>query len=230
MCLNYMANRTQDLAAALAAVISIIPMPYGVLADLVFLAHLGFIVSVGLGGILVLRWPRLIWIHVPLLLWGTAISIGRWVCPLTPLENWLRQQGGEPIYTGGFIDHYIVPIIYPQGLSPAAGIGIATTLLLFNGLIYSRWFSARRKPQPTSSNGSRLCVAVSTRTGLCASCHHRRQVHSERGSNFVLCRLSITDPRFPKYPPLPVIACNGYRRYDADSGSDLNQSTGDHRE
>jgi hypothetical protein len=88
-------------------------MPARIAADLVVLAHLGFILFVILGGLLVLRWPRMAWIHLPAVIWGALIEFAGWICPLTPLENWLREASGTAGYQGGFIEHYLVPIVYP---------------------------------------------------------------------------------------------------------------------
>lgn len=92
-------------------------MLWRLVADLVVLLHFGFVAFVVLGGFLVLRWPRLAWIHVPAAVWGVLIEFAGWICPLTPLEQWLRQRGGQAGYTGGFVEHYLLPVLYPAGLS-----------------------------------------------------------------------------------------------------------------
>ncbi len=117
------------------------------LADLVVLVHLGFIVFVGLGGLLLFRWPRLIWLHVPIVAWGVVISVGQWVCPLTPLENWLRHRAGQSGYQGSFIDHYIVPVIYPSGLAPEMGPWIAGAVAAINLSAWGWVWRARRRRQ-----------------------------------------------------------------------------------
>jgi hypothetical protein len=81
-------------------------------ADVVVVAHLVFILFVVLGGWIALRWPKIAWIHIPAAIWGALIEFAGWICPLTPLENWLREASGETGYKGGFIEHYIVPIVY----------------------------------------------------------------------------------------------------------------------
>lgn len=88
-----------------------------VLADLVVVIHLGFICFVVLGGLLVLRWRWVMWLHLPAVAWGAAIEFFHWVCPLTPLENTLREASGAAGYSGGFVEHYLIPVIYPQGLT-----------------------------------------------------------------------------------------------------------------
>ena len=92
-------------------------MIYLVLAHVVILAHLAFIIFVLLGGFLVFRQRWWALLHIPVFLWGAMISFGGWICPLTPLENWLRVKGGELGYHGGFIEHYLLPIIYPRNLT-----------------------------------------------------------------------------------------------------------------
>lgn len=87
------------------------------LADVVVGLHFIFVLFVVLGGLLVLRWPRVAYLHIPAAVWGAAIELAGWVCPLTPLENWLRRQAGSAGYSGGFIEHYILPILYPSALS-----------------------------------------------------------------------------------------------------------------
>ncbi|MES9961562.1 MAG: DUF2784 domain-containing protein [Sedimenticola sp.] len=106
-------------------------------ADLVLLIHFGFILFVVLGGLLVLRWPKLAWLHVPCVIWGVTIDAMGWICPLTPLENSLRIAGGEQGYEGGFIEHYLLPLIYPLGMSRGEQIVLAMLALLLNLAIYT---------------------------------------------------------------------------------------------
>ncbi|MES9870187.1 MAG: DUF2784 domain-containing protein [Sedimenticola sp.] len=106
-------------------------------ADLVLLIHFGFILFVVLGGLLVLRWPKLAWLHVPCVIWGVTIDAMGWICPLTPLENSLRIAGGEQGYEGGFIEHYLLPLIYPLGMSRGEQITLAMLALLLNLAIYT---------------------------------------------------------------------------------------------
>src|SRR5574337_273160 len=88
-------------------------MPYLLIANLLVFLHLAFVGFVVLGALLVLRWPRLAWIQLPCALWGALIEFAGWGCPLTPLENRFRQLGGQAGYAGGFIEHYLLPILYP---------------------------------------------------------------------------------------------------------------------
>src|SRR5438094_2941161 len=92
-------------------------MLYRAAADLVLLVHLAFVLFVILGGLLVLRWPRLAYVHIPVALYGATIEFVGFICPLTPLEVWLRQRGGEAGYRGGFIEHYVTATLYPSGLT-----------------------------------------------------------------------------------------------------------------
>lgn len=111
-------------------------MPYALAADLALLLHLGFILFVATGGLLALRWPRLTLAHLPAALWGASIELGGWICPLTPLENSLRRSAGETGYAGGFIEHYLVPLIYPPGLTREMQIGLGIAVLAVNALTY----------------------------------------------------------------------------------------------
>src|SRR5512144_911769 len=92
-------------------------MLYQRLADLVVVIHFAFVLFVVLGAFLVLRWPRLAWVHLPAAVWGVLIEYAGWICPLTPLEHWLRRAAGESGYEGGFVEHYIIPVLYPLGLT-----------------------------------------------------------------------------------------------------------------
>lgn len=110
--------------------------------------HFAFVLFVVLGGLLVLRWPRLAWIHVPVALYGAVIELVGFVCPLTPLENWLRQQGGESGYAGGFVEHYVTAVLYPAGLTREVQVGLGIGVLLLNGVVYG--VSLRRRGQRAS--------------------------------------------------------------------------------
>lgn len=121
-----------------------------VLADVVLLVHAAFVAFVVVGALLVLGWPRLVWVHVPCAVWGALIEFGGWVCPLTPLENVLRRRGGEAGYRGGFIEHYVTATIYPAGLTRhiqyALGAGVIVLNLVIYALVIRR---ARRSPTTT---------------------------------------------------------------------------------
>ncbi len=118
-------------------------MVYGIAADLTALLHLGFVLFVVFGGLLVLRRPKMAWAHIPVAAWGALVEFAGLVCPLTPLENRLRQAGGEVGYRGGFIENYIIPLIYPAGLTREIQILLGVAVLLINVSIYGfllvRW-------------------------------------------------------------------------------------------
>ena len=118
-------------------------MIWSLLADLVLLVHLGFILFVIFGGIWLWNRPRLAWIHLPSVIWASIVNITRGVCPLTPLENYLRLKGGWAGYEGGFVRHYIAPIVYPDGLTVdvaiASGIALVVWSVLIYGFVLYRW-------------------------------------------------------------------------------------------
>lgn len=122
-------------------------MPYRLAADLILVLHLGFILFVVLGGLLALRWRRAVWVHIPAALWGAWIEIAGWICPLTPLERSLRRSAGQAGYEGGFIEHYLIPLIYPRGLTREIQLGLAVLVVAANLVIYlavrRRWKAAR---------------------------------------------------------------------------------------
>ena len=109
---------------------------YPLLADLVVWIHLAFVLFVVAGGLLVMRWPGLIWIHLPAVIWGVGIELSGWICPLTPLENWLRHKGGEENYQFDFVAHYLLPMLYPQGLTRASQIALGGFVFVVNVAIY----------------------------------------------------------------------------------------------
>ena len=112
-------------------------MLYGFGADLLVVAHLLFIVFAFAGGFAVLRWHWLALVHLPVALWATVIELMGWICPLTPLENELRVAAGEAGYSGGFVAHYIVSIIYPAGLTRELQWFLAALVVLVNAAIYA---------------------------------------------------------------------------------------------
>jgi hypothetical protein len=105
-------------------------------ADIVVLLHLGFILFVVIGGLAVLRWPRLAWIHLPAVIWGALVELTGWICPLTPIENRLRAAADGVAYSGGFIDRYIMPIVYPSGLTRGMQLGLAAAVIVVNLVLY----------------------------------------------------------------------------------------------
>lgn len=111
-------------------------MPYALLADLLLILHLGFIVFVVFGGLLVRRWCWLAWLHLPTVVWGVVLEAFGLICPLTPWEKRLRELAGEAGYETGFIEHYILPLLYPADLTREIQWGLAAMVLLVNLLIY----------------------------------------------------------------------------------------------
>ena len=120
-------------------------MSYGLLADLVVIIHTAFVAFVVLGGVLVLRWPKLAWVHIPAAVWGVLIEFAGWICPLTPLENWFRARGGEAGYAGGFVDHYIIPVLYPESLTRSTQFMLGTFVLLLNLAVYGTLAARMRR-------------------------------------------------------------------------------------
>jgi len=111
-------------------------MPYSFLADLVVVAHFCFILFVVGGGLLVLYKRRWVWLHLPAAIWGTVVEFTGWICPLTPLENWLRLREGGTAYTSGFVERYIVSLVYPSFLTRDQQIALGLGVVMVNGLIY----------------------------------------------------------------------------------------------
>jgi len=120
-----------------------------IVADILVVVHLLFIVFVVFGGLLVLRWPRVVWAHVPCAVYGALIEFVGWVCPLTPLEQRLRIAAGGQGYASGFIDHYIMPLVYPPGLTRELQIWLGLGVLVINVGVYAwvvaRWLRGRRR-------------------------------------------------------------------------------------
>ena len=117
------------------------------LADLVVVIHAGFVVFVVCGGLLALRWPKVLWLHAPAAVWGVIVEYAGFICPLTPLEIALREQAGAAGYRGGFIEHYIERLLYPTGLTRELQIAFGTFALLVNVGVYWRVL-ARRRDRP----------------------------------------------------------------------------------
>jgi hypothetical protein len=124
-------------------------MAYRLLADLVMILHGAFVLFVVLGGLLVLQKRRWAWLHVPAFLWAGWIEFSGGICPLTPLENWLRAQGGFTVYRGDFINHILVPLLYPADLTPEFQIILGVSVILINAGLYAfLWRRIRRKGNP----------------------------------------------------------------------------------
>jgi hypothetical protein len=123
-------------------------MFYRIAADLVVLIHFAFVLFVALGGFLVIRWRRLGWTHLPIAVYGTVIEFVGFICPLTPLENSLRRRGGESGYTGGFVEEYVIRILYPEGLTRRVEIILGVAVIVLNAIAYAfvmrRWSETRK--------------------------------------------------------------------------------------
>ncbi|MGE1172639.1 DUF2784 domain-containing protein [Pseudomonas sp. BW7P1] len=113
-------------------------MLYRIAADGLVLFHLSFILFVLFGGLLVLKWPRLFWLHLPAATWGVMVEVLHLTCPLTYWENLMRLAAGQTGYAGGFIEHYVWPIIYPAGLTPQIQLVLGGVVLAINLLVYGR--------------------------------------------------------------------------------------------
>ncbi len=119
-------------------------MIYRIGADAVVALHFAFVVFVAIGAFAVLRWPRLAWAHVPAAIWGAGIELAGGICPLTPLENRLRRLAGEAGYSGGFIEHYVMPVLYPGALTRGVQIALGVSVVAVNLAVYG-WLVARRR-------------------------------------------------------------------------------------
>jgi hypothetical protein len=114
-----------------------------VLATVVVLLHMTFVAFVVAGGLLALRWPRVAWIHLPAAVWGALIALVGFVCPLTPLENWLRVRGGGTAYHTGFLEHHLLPLLYPVAMTRGLQIATGVFVIAVNAVVY--WRVARRR-------------------------------------------------------------------------------------
>lgn len=115
------------------------------LADMLVLLHLLFVVFVMGGGFLLVRWPKLVWLHLPAAVWGAYIEFSSGICPLTPLENRLRVHGGDAAYSGDFVEHYLLPLLYPAQLTPELQLWLGLAVVAVNLLAYTlAWRSWRR--------------------------------------------------------------------------------------
>jgi hypothetical protein len=112
------------------------------LADSLVLLHVAFVLFVALGGLLVLRWRWVMGLHLPAAAWGALVEFFSWECPLTPLENELRHRAAQAGYEGGFIEHYLLPTLYPAGLGRGGHALIGSFVVVLNALVY--WWVLRR--------------------------------------------------------------------------------------
>lgn len=111
-------------------------MWFNLLADVVVVVHLAFIVFIAVGGLLAWRWRWVLYGHIPAVVWGAAIVVIGFDCPLTPLEKWLRERGGEEPYAGGFVDRYVEDVVYPDEYTPYLRAVVAVLVLVaYGGLV-----------------------------------------------------------------------------------------------
>ncbi len=118
-------------------------MSYRIAADLLVVLHFAFIVFVVLGGLLAFKWRRMVFLHLPAVIWAVLLELNSWICPLTPWEQQLRQVAGESGYAGSFIAHYLMPVLYPPGLDEPTQLMLAVAVILINLLVYG-WLLGRR--------------------------------------------------------------------------------------
>ena len=114
------------------------------LAALVVVVHFAFVAFVVAGALLAIRWPRIAWVHLPAAAWGALVEFSGWICPLTPLENWLREQAGTAGYAGDFVEHYVVPVLYPENLTRGFQIAAGTFVVALNACAYG-WLVRRTR-------------------------------------------------------------------------------------
>ena len=119
-------------------------MAYRAAADAILVSHLAFVLFAVFGALLILRWPRLAWLHIPAVVWAAFIEFSGTICPLTPLEVALRQRAGQAGYGGGFIDHYVVSLLYPEGLTQNTQAMLGAVVVAINAAIYIVAFRRRR--------------------------------------------------------------------------------------
>ena len=122
---------------------------YAFLADVVVLIHAAFVIFAALGGFLVLYRPGWMWLHVPAAIWAALVELMGWVCPLTPLENRFRAMAGVTPYGSGFIEHYVMPVLYPEMLTRRHEILLGLFVLTLNLVLYA-WAFSRRHSQKSS--------------------------------------------------------------------------------
>ena len=119
------------------------------------LIHFAFVLFVVFGALLALRWRWLIWIHLPCAIWGALIEFSGFLCPLTPLENRLRQLAGAAGYEGGFVEHYLMPVLYPAELTRGVQIGLGVAVVVINVILYG-WIFGRRERRDNDTAVARV--------------------------------------------------------------------------
>jgi hypothetical protein len=125
-------------------------MWYSWLADLTLCLHVGFVLFVIFGGLLVLKWRWIAWLHLPAATWGAVVELTGWICPLTPLENWLRSQSGGTAYRSDFIAQYLLPVLYPGDLTRNIQLLLGTVVIVLNVAVY--WWIWQIQARAASRN------------------------------------------------------------------------------
>jgi len=125
-----------------------LPVIFPLLADATIMLHVAFVFFVVCGGLLVVRWPRVAWVHLPSAAWGAWVEFAGWICPLTPLENWFHERAGGTAYSSEFIEHYVLPILYPISLSRPLQWVLGGLVILINGAIYAAVLRRRARRRP----------------------------------------------------------------------------------
>jgi|SRR5581483_2814981 len=120
-------------------------MAYRVLADCLVVLHLAFVIFVLFGALLLPRRPHVAWLHLPAVLWGALVEVNAWICPLTPWEQQLRRIAGQSGYEGGFVEHYLLPVLYPAGLTPRIQLVLGAMVIIVNVVLYAWAFGRWRK-------------------------------------------------------------------------------------
>lgn len=120
-------------------------MPYQLFADFVVVIHFAFVLFSVLGALLAIRWRRILYLHLPAAVWAAWIEFSGRICPLTPLENWLRLKGGGPSYSGDFVGHYLLSILYPSGLTRKVQFVLGGIVVGLNMIIYGYMLFARKR-------------------------------------------------------------------------------------
>ncbi|HKV95934.1 MAG TPA: DUF2784 domain-containing protein [Gammaproteobacteria bacterium] len=128
-------------------------MPYLLLSDLVVVIHFAFVIFVVAGGLLLWLRRWLVFLHLPAIVWGALVEFTRWICPLTYLEDALRERAGQAAYRGDFVTHYLMPILYPAHLTAHIQLALGSLVILVNVAIYAallwHWLNIRRGPTET---------------------------------------------------------------------------------
>lgn len=119
-------------------------MVFRALADATVALHVAFVLFVLAGGLLALRRPRFAWLHLPAVAWAVWVELSGSLCPLTPLENWLRARGGGPTYGSDFVEHYLVPLLYPAALTRELQWALGGAVIAINALVYAAVWRRRR--------------------------------------------------------------------------------------